>query len=102
MIPTRDVPNPDGLVEGGGDEEVLGGVELGAHDVVVVPGEDGDAGAGLPVPDADRLVVGGREDPGVLVVEHRRADVVQMAQQVEQASLQLVIPDLRKRSENES
>ena len=101
-MPTGDVPDPDRLVEGGGDEEVLGGVELGAHDVVVVPGEDGDAGAGLPVPDADRLVVGGREDPGVLVVEHRRADVVQMAQQVEQASLQLVIPDLRKRSEKES
>lgn len=43
------------------------GVEGGAHDVVVVARQHGDAGAGLPVPDADRLVVRRRHDPGVPV-----------------------------------
>ena len=71
-------------------------MEHAAHDVVVVPSEDRDAVAALPVPDADGLVVGGREDPGVLVVEHRRPDVVQVAHQVEQATLLLVVPHLGK------
>ena len=70
------------------------GMEHAAHDVVVVPCEDGDAVSALPVPDADGLVVGGGEDPGVLVVEHRRPDVVQVAHQVEQAALLLVVPHL--------
>ena len=30
-------------------------MELGAHDVVVVAGDDGHAVARLPVPDSDRL-----------------------------------------------
>jgi hypothetical protein len=54
-----DVPHADRLVERGGDDEVVLGVELRAHDVVVVPCEHGDARARLPVPDADRLVVRG-------------------------------------------
>lgn len=43
-----------------------------------------DAGARLPVPDADGLVVAGADDPGVLVVELHRPDVVQVAQQREE------------------
>ena len=35
----RNVPNADGLVEGGGENEVVLRVELRAHDVVVVPRE---------------------------------------------------------------
>ena len=73
-------------------------MEHAAHDVVVVSGEDGDAVAALPVPDADGLVVGGGEDPGVLVVEHRGPDVVQVAHQVEQATLLLVVPHLGTKS----
>ena len=73
-------------------------MEHAAHDVVVVAGEDGDAVAALPVPDADGLVVGGREDPGVLVVEHGGPDVVEVAHQVEQAPLLLVVPHLEEES----
>ena len=69
-------------------------MERGAHHVVVVARQHRDAGAGLPVPDADGLVVGGTDDPGVLVVELDGADVVQVAQQREQAPPQLVVPDL--------
>ena len=32
----RDVPDAYGLVEGGGGHQVLGGVELGTHDVMVM------------------------------------------------------------------
>ena len=46
---------PDGLIETGGDNEVLRGVELGAHDVMVVSGQDGHAVARLPVPDTHSL-----------------------------------------------
>ena len=74
-----EVPDTDGAVEGGGDDEVLSGVEAGAHDVVVVSGEDGDRGTGLPVPDADGLVIGCREDPWVVMVELYGADVIEVA-----------------------
>ena len=57
-----DVPDPDGLVEAGGDDHVLAGVELGAHHVVVVPGQHADALPGLPVPDTDSLVVAGDKE----------------------------------------
>ena len=67
-------------------------VELRAHDVVVVAGEDGDARALLPVPDADRLVVRRRHDPRVLHVELHGADVVEVAEQRKQAAPQLVVP----------
>ena len=89
-----DVPDPDGLIQTGGDHQVLAGVELGAHDVVVVAGQDRDAVARLPVPDADGLVVGRRQDPGVLVVEQGGADVVQVAQQGEDAPTLFVVPYL--------
>lgn len=39
------------------------------HDVVVVARQDGDTLSTLPVPNANGLVVGGGQDPGMLVVE---------------------------------
>ena len=68
-------------------------VELSRHDVVVVTGEDGDGGTGLPVPNADCLVVRGGHDPWVLPVEEGRPDVIQVSQQGEQASTLLVVPN---------
>jgi hypothetical protein len=49
------VPVPDGLIEAGRDDEILGGMELGAHHVVVVARQHGQAVPGLPVPDPDSL-----------------------------------------------
>merc|ERR1719348_2118318 len=69
-------------------------MELRAHDIVVVAREYGDAVPALPVPDAHSLVVRGGEDPGVLVVEEGGADVVQVAQQGEDAPALLVVPHL--------
>jgi len=68
------------------------GMEECRHDIVVVSGQDRDTRATLPVPDANRLVVRGRDDPRALVMHLHRADVVQVAQQREQASTQLVVP----------
>ena len=62
----RHIPHADGLVEGGAGHDVFLGVESGAHDVVVVAGQDGDAGAGLPVPYANGL--GGREGEGGVLI----------------------------------
>lgn len=39
------------------------------HDVMVVARQDGDTLSTLPVPNANGLVVGGGQDPGMLVVE---------------------------------
>ena len=88
----RYVPHAHRLVERGRDNHVLRGVELGAHHVVVVPGQDRDAVPALPVPDADGLVVAGGQDPWVLVVEHRRSDVVKMAQKGENATPLFIVP----------
>ena len=63
-----DVPDPDGLVEAGGDDHVLAGVELGAHHVVVVPRQHADALPGLPVPDPNCLVVAGDKEFLVLII----------------------------------
>lgn len=46
-----------------------------------------------------RLVIGRRYDPRVLVVELDRPDVVEVAQQSEQATPKLVVPDLLFRAE---
>lgn len=70
-------------------------MELGAHDVMVVAGEDAQAGAGLPVPDADRLVVARAQDPGAFSrVELNGADVIEMAKESEQAPTFLEVPHL--------
>ena len=57
--------------------------------------QDADACPALPVPDPDGLVVAGRDHPGILLVELHSPDVVQVAQQGEETSPQLVVPDLR-------
>ena len=51
------------LVEGGGEDQVLCRVEASRHDVVAVACQHLDTRPRLPVPDADRLVVAGRDDP---------------------------------------
>lgn len=38
----RDIPDADGLVEGSGGDEVLGGVELSAHNIMIVSGHSAD------------------------------------------------------------
>ena len=68
-----------------------------AHHVVIVTGENADAGARLPVPDANRLIVGCAKNPGIFVVENCGTNVVQVTQKGENASLLLVIPDLKKK-----
>lgn len=73
-----DVPYTDGKVHRGGDDQVVPRVELGAHDVVVVPGKDGDTSSRLPVPNPDSLVVGGRDDPRVFPMEENSSDIVQI------------------------
>ena len=91
------VPHANRLIEGRGDDQVLRQMELRAHDVVIVAGEDVDAVAGLPVPDAHRLVVRAADDPRVFVVEKGGADVVEMAEQCENAAPEFVIPNLREK-----
>lgn len=54
---SRDVPDTDGLIHGGGNDQVVFRVEEGGHNVVGVACEDGNAVAGSAVPYADRLVV---------------------------------------------
>lgn len=63
---------------------------------MVVTGENANAGSRLPVPYANCLIVGSGKHPRVLVVENCCADVIQMTQKSEDASLLLVVPDLKK------
>ena len=89
-----DVPDPDGLIQGGRDNQVLLRVELSTHDIVVVASKTGNLLSVLPVPDSDGLVIGGGNDPWQLVVKKHRSDVVQMAGQSEHALSGLGGPDL--------
>jgi hypothetical protein len=94
LAEARDVPHAHGLVERGGDDQVLARVELRAHHVVVVPRQHRRARARLPVPEADRLVVRGGDDPGVLRVELDGADIIQVAEEREEAAARGVRPYL--------
>ena len=94
LAQARYVPDAHRLVERGRDDVVLARMELGAHDIVVVAGEDAHAVARLPIPDADGLIVRGRDDPRILVMEECGADVVQVAEEGEQALALLVVPHL--------
>lgn len=90
----RTIPNANGLIEGGGNDEVLLGVELGAHDVVVMTRHGAEKGAVLPVPYPDCLVVTGTDNPRELMVEEDGTDVVQVAVEGEEAAPSLEGPDL--------
>ena len=56
------IPDPNGLVEGAGDNEVGLGVEIDTEDQVGVAAEGLHAFSGLGVPDAESEVVGGGAD----------------------------------------
>lgn len=94
LTETGNVPYTDGKVHRGGDDQVVPRVELGAHDVVVVPGKDGNTSSRLPVPNPDSLVVGGRDDPRVFPMEENSSDIVQMASQSKEAFSLFIIPHL--------
>lgn len=90
----RTIPNANSLIEGGGNDEVLLGVELGAHDVVVVARHGAEQRAVLPVPYPNRLVVTSTNNPRELVVEEDGANVVQVAVKGKEAAPSLERPDL--------
>jgi len=69
-------------------------MEQRTHDIVIVSGQNGDASARLPVPDSNGLVVASADDPGILVVELHGADVVEVAEEREEAAVELVVPHL--------
>lgn len=90
----RNVPNSHRLIQRCGHNDVVRRVELGTHYIVIVPGQNTDARSRLPIPNPDRLIIGRTQDPRILMMEHRRADVIQMPQQREDAPPLLVVPHL--------
>lgn len=93
LAQSADVPDANCLIQGGAGHEVFGRMELGAHHVVVVAGQDGDGISGLPIPDPNGLIIGGADDPRIFRMEERRPNVVQVTKQGENASTLLVVPD---------
>ena len=61
-LPRLHLPNPNGLIEGSGDDEVSLVIEVNAEDGVGVAAEGLDALARGAVPYADGAVVGGGAD----------------------------------------
>lgn len=61
LAQSRDVPHAYSLVLRSRDDQVFLRMKLRRHDIMGVPGEDGDAVSRGAVPDADRLVVGRRK-----------------------------------------
>lgn len=54
-----------------------------------------NAGATLPVPDTNGLIIWTANNPGMLVVEESGPDVIEMSQHGKQALSLLVVPNLR-------
>jgi hypothetical protein len=71
-----EVPDTNGLIEGTTCDKSVLRVESGSHHVVGVAREDSDAHAVLPIPNADKLVVGAGHDPGQVYVELYSSHVV--------------------------
>ena len=69
-------------------------MEGSTHDIMIMPCQHRHAGARLPVPDTDRLVIASTDDPWMLVVELDRADVVKVPMESEEAAVRLVVPHL--------
>mmetsp|Transcript_7624 Transcript_7624/g.18433 ORF Transcript_7624/g.18433 Transcript_7624/m.18433 type:complete len:242 (+) Transcript_7624:3479-4204(+) len=91
------VPNPNGLIQGRRDDQVFGGMEGRTHHIVVVTRQDAQTGTFVEIPQSQGLIVTGGQNPRKLRrigVELDRANVIEMPQQREKASSQLVIPDL--------
>jgi hypothetical protein len=80
---SRNVPHSNGLIKRRRNDQILRRVELRTHDIMIVTSQNIDAISRLPVPNADCLVVRTGDDPGILIVKKRRANVIQMAQQCE-------------------
>lgn len=57
------VPDTDGLIEGTTCNKSILRVESGSHHVVGVAWEDSNAHTILPVPNADKLIVGAGHNP---------------------------------------
>lgn len=88
------VPYAYRLIEGCGDDQVLGGVEVCTHDIVVVAGHGANQRSVLPVPYPDGLIVGTGDDPWELVVEEDGSNVVQVPIKCKQLPSRRQRPDL--------
>ena len=92
---TWNIPNSNSLVKWSRHQQVFAWMELSAHDIVIVAGQDGNAASTLPVPNSDGLIIRAGQHPRILMMKHGGPDVIQMAQEVKEASLLLVIPHLK-------
>lgn len=86
------IPDSDRLIQGGRDNQVLGWVELRAHDIVGVAREQSYFLSALPIPDADGLIVTTGDDPGQFAMELDVTHVVEMACKSENTLLGLCGP----------
>ena len=53
--------------------------EYRREDLVLVPVEDSNRGPGFSIPNASRLVVGGRDNSGTIGAEHTRPDPIRVS-----------------------
>ena len=90
---TGDVPHSDRQIHRGRDDEIVPWVELGTHDIVIVPRQDGDARPSLPIPYPYRLIVRSGDDPGIFTVEEDGPDVVQVYSESQLTTQQLPVVD---------
>lgn len=48
----------------------------------------------MPIPDAYRLIVGGADNPRIVLVKEGGANIIEMPEQCEDALALLIVPDL--------
>lgn len=92
LLQPRNVPHADRLVQRGADDQVLLGMELRTHHVMVVARKHGDAFSALPIPDADVLVIRTTDNPRILRMELNGANIVEVSHQREKRTLVVVVP----------
>ena len=90
----REIPDPDSRIQRGRNNEILLMVELRAHDVVRVAGDNVHTSPALVIPNPHGLVIAGGDNPRQLMMEEGRPDIVDVSFQRKQASLLLVVPHL--------
>mmetsp|Transcript_61092 Transcript_61092/g.171174 ORF Transcript_61092/g.171174 Transcript_61092/m.171174 type:complete len:225 (+) Transcript_61092:1764-2438(+) len=95
LAQTSSVPDSDSLIQTSRHNQVFRGMEGSTHNVVIVSRQNAQARALVKVPQTESLIVGRAQNPRELRrvrMELNSSDVIQVSQQCEKTSSELVVP----------
>ena len=87
-----EIPYSDSGVECSWHYKIFLMMKLSTHNIMTMSGDDVNTGSALIIPNAHSLIITSRQDPGQLMMEKCRSDVIYMPFKSEHTSFLLVVP----------